>query len=383
MAIDDSENKASEAPSTADKQNKTRKPPKGRSAGADAPKQKRARSSKKETGAAKGNRKPTSKTPRKTARNMTPAQPDDQSEAGPAGGSPEESRNSSEDAGAPEIAETESAAAPAPEKPLQTAPADSADTGQPAAGPTASDASRDPAPSGEGPTPPSPSEPLPGIVKWFIGGFIVLIALIVITSYQNMQKYFVVAQHGAVEIWKGKFSPMGRKLVVIMPGVLPPAEKKDVYTREDVFPLIFQYYINKADTLMEVPGAPDFIDIKTYLNRARDYALNEEMQSTVKAHLDDIDRTVLLYKADVAAARGTAEDLESAREYLNQAAALSPDEAESNLIQQKMATVEKQIAALGAAQAEQPSESTAPATPEDSSETPPQEQAPENREQTF
>jgi hypothetical protein len=411
MAPENSEKQAGEEQVTAEKQSKKKKPSKkrvaapkstGRSSsdvtasetGTNTQKQKRSKAaSKKGAGtAAKGTRTVAKKSTRKTeAKNMTSPEPDELSKPS-SGEEPVEEARDRPDVGDAAVAQqTESAVAPEPEKPARKTPTETLEPD-----PTEKDRPRKVAketpvsgtsmstvPPDDTAVSAKQSEPLPGFVKWLIGGFIVLIALIVITSYQNMQKYFVVAQHGAVEIWKGKFSPMGRKLVVIMPGVLPPAEKKAVYNREDVFPLIFQYYIYKADTLMEVPGAPDFIDIKNYLDRAMDYAITDEMQSVVKANLDNIDRTVLLYKADVAAAKGTIEDLKSAREYLDQAAALNPDEPEANLIQQKIEAVGKQIEALESARTEPPSETTTPETPEVSSEPPPQEKAPESREQTF
>jgi hypothetical protein len=240
---------------------------------------------------------------------------------------------------------------------------------------------------------PHKPEPLPAVVKYLIGGLAFLIALIVLTSYQNMQKYYVVAQHGALEIWKGDFSPMGRELVVIMPGVLAPDQTKEVYTREEIFPIVFHYYMDKADALLDVPGAPDFIDINDYLNRASEYAVTDEMRSAVKSSLNNIDRIVLLYKADAAAGRGTIEDLASARQYLNQAAALSPNEPEANLIQQKIESVEKQIDSLRSQEAQEATEAPAPEnpsaeaptpdTPEVSPESPPASKTPQNKEQSF
>jgi hypothetical protein len=240
---------------------------------------------------------------------------------------------------------------------------------------------------------PATSEPLPAAVKYFFGGLAILIALIVMTSYQNMQKYYLVAQHGALEVWKGDFSPMGRKLVVIMPGVVSPIEPKEVYSRNDISPIVFKYYMDKADALLDVPGAPDFVDIKDYLKRASEYAFTDEMQTAVSSSVDSIDRTVLLYKADFAAARGTIEDLESAVQYLNQAAALSPDGPEANLIQQKIESIETQIEALESKQAleaaeasaqEKPSvEETAPEAAEVSPKSPSESQAPASKEQSF
>lgn len=177
-----------------------------------------------------------------------------------------------------------------------------------------------------------------------------LMGLTVLTSYQNMNKYFIASRHGAVEIWKGKFSPNDRKRIVIMPGMQAPEHTKAFYTKEEVFPLACQYYIQKADALMEVPGMPDFRGIKSYLNRALSYATTDALRNTAKARINNIDLMILLYKADVAAGKGTLAGLDAASKYLNQAFALDPDEIETKLIKQKLESIRKFKEALSSNQ---------------------------------
>jgi hypothetical protein len=184
------------------------------------------------------------------------------------------------------------------------------------------------------------------VKTYFIGCFVILVTLILVTSFQNMKKYFLVARHGAVEIWKGNFSPLGRERLVILAGVQPPATIKEEYTQEEVFPMAFNYYLEKADTLMDVPGLPDFAGIKSSLNRALSYATTDEMRTLATAHTHNIDRMILLYKADVAASRGSVSGLAAARDYLKQAAALNPDEIEANLIEQKLNSIDRHMQLL-------------------------------------
>jgi hypothetical protein len=179
--------------------------------------------------------------------------------------------------------------------------------------------------------------------RWFLSItgfiFIVLMGLLIRVSYHNTAKYYLKSAAGAVEIWQGTFSPGEKKRILIMPGVQMPAKIKDVYTKEDVYALAFKFYISKADTLMEVPGMPDFVGIKSYLNRALSFASSDELQQTAHARINQIDRLILLYKADVAATKGTRSGLETALDYLEQAAKLNPDEIETELIQKKKASL--------------------------------------------
>ena len=86
--------------------------------------------------------------------------------------------------------------------------------------------------------PPADATRGPDTFKRFIGWaftcFVILLAIMIYISYQNMNKYFIASRHGAVEIWKGKFSPKSRERIVIMPGIQPPEQIKRVYTKEEV-----------------------------------------------------------------------------------------------------------------------------------------------------
>ncbi|MDH4011539.1 MAG: hypothetical protein OEU55_12535, partial [Desulfobacterales bacterium] len=91
--------------------------------------------------------------------------------------------------------------------------------------------------------------------RWFLSItgfiFIILTGLVIRASYHNTAKYYLKSAAGAVEVWQGTFSPGGEKRILIMPGVQMPAKTKDVYAKEDVFPLAFKFYVSKADVLME------------------------------------------------------------------------------------------------------------------------------------
>ena len=170
---------------------------------------------------------------------------------------------------------------------------------------------------------------------------VLLMGLVIHASYRNADKFYLKFGAGAVEIWQGTFSPRGKKRILIMPGVQKPAEIKAVYTKESVFPLAFNFYLSKADALMAVTGMPDFVGIKSYLNRALSYATTEELRQIAHARINQIDRMILFYKADVAATRGTTDGLEAALDYLDQAATINPDEVETELIQKKKANILK------------------------------------------
>ncbi len=176
--------------------------------------------------------------------------------------------------------------------------------------------------------------------------FIILMGFVIRTSFDNTGNYYLRSAAGAVEIWQGTFSPGGKKRILIMPGVQIAQKIKEVYAKEEVYPLAFNFYVSKADALMEVPGMPDFVGIKAYLNRALFFATTGNLRQTAEARINQIDRLILFYKADVAATKGTRAGLEAALEYLDQVAKLNPDDIESELIKKKIELIRKLLKTL-------------------------------------
>jgi len=202
-------------------------------------------------------------------------------------------------------------------------------------------------------------DPMEKAMKYLAAAFAVLIALVIGTSMMNKNKFYIHATDGALEIWQGRFAPMGEACLISLSGVQPPETIKDIYSKTEAFPLIFNYYVEKADTLLTVPGLPDFAGIKTYLNKALAYATTPAANEAVFSRLNNIELMILLYKADVSASKPTLSDLNQAKGFLSEAARLDIDDLNVDLIHQKMDAVDQQIAALKAKQAAKKS----PATP--------------------
>jgi len=174
----------------------------------------------------------------------------------------------------------------------------------------------------------------------------ILIVITILTSRSNKDNYFIKYKDGAVEVWKGRFSPLGKKFFITMPGAQPPNPIKEAYSREEVFPLIAKYYIDKADAVLDVPGLPDFEGMRTYLNKSLSFAITSDLEQAAHTRLNKIDRMVLLYKADIAVSKDSIPELKTALEYLNRENTLGPDEMESGLIQQKIDSIRARMAVL-------------------------------------
>ncbi len=268
---------------------------------------------------------------------------------------------------APEAKPAEEAPAdiPAPEaKPAEEAPAPSLvvesaakSTAQPAAEPAPKPVEESAYITFEPTESEKRSEPVSRPVKIAIAAAALLILILLAVSANNSGKYYIKPIDNAIEIWKGDFSPKDKEFFMVLHGVTAPEQAKGVYSKSEVFPLIFNYYIDKADTLLEVNGLPDFEGIKKYLHQAEDYAVTNEMTSVVNDRLHALERMTLLYKADVAISRNTEESLDAAIKLLKDAAKLAPSTLQAEEINQKIETAREKINMLKAGPAaEQPSE---------------------------
>lgn len=192
-------------------------------------------------------------------------------------------------------------------------------------------------------------EPMSLPVKIAAAAAVAFVFLLLAISYNNSSKYYIQPKDNAVEIWKGCFSPKDAKILMTLNDVQLSEPVKEIYTKAEVFPLILNYYIEKADNLLETPGLPDFKEINDYLHQAEKFSVTEEMEAAVTSRLNHIERMTLLYKADVAIIKNTEDSLKSAIKMLKKAAKITPSAAISEEISQKMETARKQAANLKAA----------------------------------
>jgi hypothetical protein len=195
----------------------------------------------------------------------------------------------------------------------------------------------------------SAGDPMNRMIKIALAAAVAIVLLMLAISYNNSLKYYIYPKDDAIEIWKGEFSPKGKAFFMVLHGVPAVEPAKETYTQKDVFPLVFTYFIDKADTLLEVPGLPDFEGIKSYLGKAQGYAIDQEMQTAVTTRLNNIDRMTLLYKADVAISKDNEDALESAIGLLKKAGTLTPSPAQANEIAQKIEQARARLSELRSA----------------------------------
>ncbi len=190
------------------------------------------------------------------------------------------------------------------------------------------------------------SDPMATTIKLCIVGFVLLIAIILKVSASNQTHYYLKPTKAGVEIWQGIFAPLGEDLIILLPDAEKPESIQAAYSKQEIYPLIFNYYVKKADELLEKPGMPDFEGIKINLDKALPYAASEKLRTVAKARRNNIDVMILLYKTEVAVSKETIPDYEAALEYLKEAQALDVDGSNTDLIKQKTKSINTSLAKL-------------------------------------
>jgi hypothetical protein len=242
---------------------------------------------------------------------------------------------------------TGAAAEPTPETPASTpdASAPKVAAGAPSAGqtePAQSGPSVSEAPATKpGSSPPPPSgpngsseDPVMRAMKFGALALGLIAILIIWASYANSSRYYIQEERDGVTILRGMFSPTGTRTLVHLPKVTIDAPIQDVYTRKEVYPLIFAYYIANADGLLEKRGLPDFEAIQAYLAAAERFALNRDMRAQVSSRAENLQRMQLIHLAHVEISKGTEQALDAALQNLNQAKRLTSEPMQLEAIHQ-------------------------------------------------
>ncbi len=176
-----------------------------------------------------------------------------------------------------------------------------------------------------------------------VAALLIIYALIISASVINERNYYVEATSTAVEVWQGRFAPLGvgKEPLITIQGVQPPSFVKKVYTRAEIFNFIFNHYLKSADAVIDQPGIPNVKKLDTYLKLAKQYADSEQNRQAAISRLNGLNQLFLLYKADIAMFKGTAPDLQIAADYLEKAIKLATNKNQKERIQRQRETVQR------------------------------------------
>jgi transposase len=139
---------------------------------------------------------------------------------------------------------------------------------------------------------PPPGEPVDKTLKYAIGAFALVIAILVMASVSNSNKFYFKHNQDMIELWQGKFAPMGETQVASFSDakILEGLPEQRVYTKKQAFDAVSNYFIGRADKILNAGQTPDLKSAKACLLQASRYAVSEPTRQAVQIRLKSINR---------------------------------------------------------------------------------------------
>lgn len=178
------------------------------------------------------------------------------------------------------------------------------------------------------------SDPVMRAMKIGIAALCVVVLMVLWASFANSKRYYISEDRHGMTILQGAFSPTGKRVLAVLPGRQPADPVQAVYSRKEVFPLIFQFHMDQADAQLAEAGLPDFDTIQTRLDNADAFALNKEMRASVTQRRNHLQRTQLIHQAHVEISKDTLPAMSMALQHLRQAQRLAADPVQLETINQ-------------------------------------------------
>jgi hypothetical protein len=191
-----------------------------------------------------------------------------------------------------------------------------------------------------------PADPADRMMKLAVGVFAFFVLILLAASFSNHGTYHLIVQNGKTEIWQGRFGPMGKTLLTTLPDAGMGADSRSG-SKKEIFPIIVDYYLNRADAGLEVETTPDFKEIRSLLAAAEPFAATPSLEKKILERSNVIDLMTYLYKAQVAAGLETKEGFAEALAYLEKAKSIGADQIQSELVLRKIEAVRKRLADMG------------------------------------
>jgi len=193
---------------------------------------------------------------------------------------------------------------------------------------------------------PLPKEPIDKTLKYAIGGFAVVLGVLLMSSFSNTTNFYFRQDGQKVELWQGRFAPTGERLVASFTGEKIPEglPRKDSYSKNQAYSVLFDYLVQQADDILNLSRTPDLNAVKSFLMEAHKYAVNSAGRRAVQLRLNSINFLVLSGKADMALNRGTITDFEAAKAFLTEAIPYAATDIQKDIITKRLAAIEYAMA---------------------------------------
>ncbi len=141
---------------------------------------------------------------------------------------------------------------------------------------------------------PPPQEPMDKTLKYALGAFAFVVAIIMVASVSNSNKFYFKQNEQMIELWRGRFAPMGEVIVGSFsdPKIIEGLPQQARYTKSQTFDVLSKYFVGRADEILRSEETPDLKAAKSYLRHASKYAVTEANRKEVRRRVRSINQEV-------------------------------------------------------------------------------------------
>jgi hypothetical protein len=191
-----------------------------------------------------------------------------------------------------------------------------------------------------------PEEPMDKTVRYAIGAFACVLAILLMASFSNSSKFYFKQGKQTVDLWQGRFAPMGEKLVASFsdPNIGKGLPQQDSYSKRQAYGVLFEHLVQQADDILNTGQTPDLKTVRTYLASASKYARSSTDRRAIQLRLNSINFLILSGKADLALAKGGMADFEAAKKFLAEAMPYASTDVQKETVTKRLAAIEYAMA---------------------------------------
>jgi transposase-like protein len=137
-----------------------------------------------------------------------------------------------------------------------------------------------------------PEDPMDRMLKYAMGAFAFVIAILLMASLSNSNNFYFKHKEQMVEMWRGRFAPMGKERVASFsnPKIIQGLPVQSSYTKKQAYGALAEYFIKEADKMLHGGDTPDLKSAKSYLTQASKYAVSDSALQAIRERLSDIQR---------------------------------------------------------------------------------------------
>ncbi len=192
----------------------------------------------------------------------------------------------------------------------------------------------------------TPKEPMDKTLRYGIGAFACVVAVLLMASLFNTSQFYFKQKEQGVELWQGRFAPMGERLVAGFPSsqMLEGLEQQESYSKKQAFGALFDHLVQQADDALNEGRTPDLKAVRSYLNQASRFATTTATRGAIRMRLNSINFLVLSGKADLALNKGTLSDFDAAKGYLTESIPFASTDIQKEIITKRLAAIEYAMA---------------------------------------